>query len=136
MEKESISKLISEHGLKCTRQRLDVLGALVNSSSPMTADMIFSKLHNISLSTVYRILDKFEESGIVIREAFGKSSEMYYETVLMSHRHYAFCLGCHKMQYIDGCPVHDTKVNNFTVTGHRLELYGYCDECEKSKSVR
>lgn len=133
MSNDAIFKLLSQHGLKCTHQRLDVLGTLINANSPMTADMIFSQLNNISRSTVYRILEKLTESGIVIREAFNGSTEMYYEAALMTHRHYAVCLGCHKMQYIDDCPVHDAKVSHFTVTGHRLELYGYCDECGRSR---
>lgn len=133
MDTETISKLLSDNGLKCTRQRLDVLKTLTSSNSPMTADMIFSQLNNISLSTVYRILEKFEENGIVTREIISGSTEIYYESAMMKHRHYAVCLGCHEMRYIDACPVHDTQISNFTVTGHRLELYGYCDKCRQSR---
>ena len=59
---------------------------------------------------------------------------MYYELTVDRHRHYAICLGCHEMHSIDLCPLSDTHISNFTITGHRLELYGYCDKC-KNKSV-
>ena len=47
-----------------------------------------------------------------------------------AHRHYAICLGCHSMKYIDICPVHSPDIDDFTVTGHKLEIYGYCNKCE------
>ena len=129
MRNEEIMRLLSDKGLKCTRQRLDVLHALADASSPMSADMIFSKLSRISLSTVYRILEKFTECSIVTRDVCGKGSEIYYELACMSHRHYAVCLGCHEVRYVESCPVHKTRIDGFTVTGHRLELYGYCSKC-------
>lgn len=130
--KEDIIKRLSKSGLKCTRQRMNVINVMLESDMPMTADMIFSKTDKVSLSTVYRILEKFMELGIVTRENFLGTTETYYEIAAMKHRHYAICLGCHEMRYIDTCPVHDTKINNFTVTGHRLELFGYCDKCAQN----
>ena len=116
-------------GIKQTRQRLAVLNALKNADAPMTAEQIFEKVDGMSLSTVYRTLDCFRENGIASCESIRNSSELYYALVDNRHRHFAICLCCNKMKYVDICPVHDMNVDNFTVTGHKLELYGYCDEC-------
>lgn len=135
MGNADITGLLSGYGMKCTRQRVDVMRTLVNSNAPMSAEMIFSQLKNVSLSTVYRILERFTADGIVTRCVFNGSSEIYYEPSSVKHRHYTVCLGCHEVRYIDTCPVHDTAINNFTVTGHRVEFYGYCDKCLKKSAV-
>lgn len=128
-----ISKLLSQKGLKCTRQRLEILNVLKSADAPVTAEMIFSKLGTLSLSTVYRTLEKFTSAGLVSRQVFGDGNELYYELTYMKHRHYAVCLSCRKVRYINGCPVRETHLEDFTVTGHRLELFGYCSECRAAK---
>lgn len=129
------ASIISKNGLKCTKHRVDVLDVLINASSPMTADMIFSQLSGISRSTVYRILEKLEEKEIVSKQTFSGCNEVYFEFALNKHKHYAVCLECHEMHEIEICPVHDAKVDNFTVTGHRVELYGYCDKCRNKEEL-
>ena len=128
-----ISELLSQKGLKCTRQRLEILNVLKSADAPVTAEMIFSKLGTLSLSTVYRTLEKFTSAGLVSRQVFGDGNELYYELTYMKHRHYAVCLSCRKVRYINGCPVRETHLDDFTVTGHRLELFGYCSECRAAK---
>lgn len=88
----------------------------------------------MSLSTVYRIVEKLYEKGIVNKNTIQDSDKFYYEMSADKHRHYAICLGCGGMKYVDICPVHTPEIDNFTVTGHKLEIYGYCDRCAgKSK---
>ena len=128
---ETAKKLLSDNGLKCTKQRIEVINELIKANAPLTADMIYSGLEKISLSTVYRILEKLEGKEIVERYLFANSMEVHYELSANKHKHYAVCLSCNEMHEIDICPVHDTKLDNFTVTGHRVELYGYCDKCKK-----
>ena len=135
MGNADITGLLSGYGMKCTRQRVDVMRTLVNSDAPMSAEMIFSQLKNVSLSTVYRILERFTADGIVTRCVFNGSSEIYYEPSSVKHRHYTVCLGCHEVRYVESCPVHKTKIDGFTVTGHRLELYGYCSKCSMKNSA-
>lgn len=124
-----IAELLSQKGLKCTRQRMEILTVLKNTAAPVTAEILFSKLTNLSLSTVYRTLDKFTEAGLVSKQILGIGNEMYYELTYMKHRHYAVCLSCHRVRYLDGCPVKEIGMKDFTVTGHRLELFGYCRDC-------
>ena len=125
----NIGEILTGAGLKHTKQRKALLELLKNADKPMTAEMIYENTKNMSRSTVYRTLEKFLEKGIVTRGVVQDGDKLYYELACMGHRHYAICLGCHEMRYIDVCPMHDAKVSNFTVTGHKLELYGYCDKC-------
>lgn len=124
-----IKELLLNAGLKCTAQRVSIIKTLEKSGLPMTAEEIFQKTKNISLSTIYRALDLFCENGITERESICNSAELYYRLKTNTHCHYAICLGCGKLSRIDVCPVHEVGVDDFVVTGHKLELYGYCKKC-------
>lgn len=123
-------EILSDVGLKCTKQRIMVMEVLSEAHSPMTAENIYEKVDGISLSTVYRIVEKLCEKGIVNKNTIRDSDKFYYEIVTGEHRHYAICTECKSIRYIDICPVHNTKIDNFTITGHKLEIYGHCDKCK------
>ena len=127
-----LNKILSDTGLKCTKQRLQVLDILENAPSPLSAENIYEKVSEMSLSTVYRTLEKLCEKNIISKHTIQDSDKLYYEIIRNSHRHYAICLGCQSMKYVDVCPVHTANIDNFTVTGHKLEIYGYCDKCRNS----
>lgn len=124
-----MQKILSDVGLKCTRQRITVMKILYDAASPLTAESIFEKADGMSLSTVYRIAEKLCEKGIINKNTIRDSDKFYYEMVFGEHKHHAICLGCKSMKYVDVCPVHSPHIDNFTVTGHKLEIYGYCDKC-------
>lgn len=126
-----INEILSSAGLKCTKQRISVMEALLSAKSPMTAENIYEEVENMSLSTVYRIVEKLCEKGILNKNTIQDSDKFYYEISSNRHRHYAVCLGCGSMKYVDICPVHAPHVDDFTVTGHKLEIYGYCNKCKQ-----
>lgn len=128
-----INEILSNVGLKCTRQRINVMEVLLKSKSPLTAESIYEMSEGMSLSTVYRIVEKLYEKGIVNKNTIQDSDKFYYEMSADKHRHYAICLGCGGMKYVDICPVHTPEIDNFTVTGHKLEIYGYCDRCRNGE---
>ncbi len=124
-----INKLLSDSGLKCTKQRINVMKLLTEARVPLTAESIFEMSDEISLSTVYRIVEKLCEKGIVSKKTIQDSDRFYYELTGGHHRHYAICLGCGEMKSVNICPMHTPEVSDFTVTGHKLEIYGYCGKC-------
>ncbi|MCD8390491.1 MAG: transcriptional repressor [Firmicutes bacterium] len=127
-----MNKILSGAGLKCTKQRIEVLGALEGAKKPLTAEEIHSQISGVAFSTVYRTIRRLLESGVVVKTTIPKSDGVYYELIGNEHRHYAICLKCHKMRYIDECPLRGEKpkIEDFIVTSHRLELYGYCEGCK------
>lgn len=126
-----INKILSDIGLKCTKQRVMVMETLTAAKMPLTAEKIHETTEGMSLSTVYRTVETLCEKGIVSKNTIQDSDKFYYELTSGRHRHYAICLGCKSMRYVDVCPVHAPEIENFTVTGHKLELYGYCDKCKE-----
>lgn len=124
-----INKLLSDAKLKCTAQRVKVIEALSKAEVPMTAEEIYADTEGISLSTVYRVAEKLVENGIAEKNTIRDSDKFYYALAMGGHRHYAICLSCGSMRYVNACPVHDLDIPGFTVTGHKLEIYGYCQKC-------
>ena len=124
-----MNDLFKNNGIKKTEQREKLLKIIKNSKVPLTAEDIFKKTKEISLATIYRTLETFCEKGVLNKISVTDDERRYYELATDIHRHYAVCLKCKKMEYVNVCPVHDVSLDGFRITGHRLELYGYCNNC-------
>ena len=128
-------------GIKWTRQRKVVYEVLWQAREPLNALQIYSKADDMAdrdnkfaMSTVYRILYAFEEKGIVNKSTWMGDGTVVYELNRGEHTHYAVCLQCHKKIPLTHCPVVQfslgEEADDFTVTAHKLELYGYCKACK------
>ncbi len=126
-------------GIKWTRQRKNVYRVLWEASEPLSAIQIYHLAakgmdgEEYAVSTIYRILAAFEEKGLVEKSAWMGDTTAMYTLNRDGHTHYAVCLECHRRIPLQGCPfahMHLSPAADFTVTGHKLELYGYCRECQ------
>lgn len=128
-------------GIKWTKQRKNVYAVLQEATEPLTAVQIYHLSEKLAeggeyaLSTIYRILAAFEEKGLVSKTTWMGDGAVVYELNRGEHTHYAVCLECHKRIALQSCPfahIHlGQDTDDFTVTGHKLELYGYCKDCRK-----
>ncbi len=132
-------EIIYPKGIKWTKQRKDVYHVLMAAKEPLSAVQIYhcilkEQAVNYAVSTIYRILTFFEENGYVEKSSFIGDGTIRYEWKKGGHTHYAICMGCYKKIALHACPfeqIHlQTDVGDFIVTGHKLELYGYCKDCE------
>lgn len=124
--------------MKKTKQREDIFRILTEATEPVRAVDIYNCLlktmegANLAISTVYRALTAFEEKGYVTKSTLPGEDMACYEWNQGQHRHYAVCLKCHKLIPLKSCPFEHAKIESqedFTITGHKLELYGYCKGC-------
>ena len=147
-------------GIKWTKQRKCVYQILSDAKEPLSAHQIYHQALQMvpedtyALSTVYRILAAFEENGLVNSTTWMGDDTVVYELEKGEHRHFAVCLECHKRIPVESCPFSlghehaggdhhdcdhdhhhetDAALKDFTVTGHKIELYGYCSNCGKSR---
>ena len=128
-------------GIRWTKQRKNVYAVLQDAGEPLTPVQIYHLAEKLAdgeeyaLSTIYRILAVFEEKGMVSKTAWIGDGTMVYELNRGEHTHYAICLECHKRIPLPHCPfAHialEKDTDGFVVTGHKLELYGYCKDCRK-----
>lgn len=125
--------------LKKTKQRAGVLEVLESADKPLSASDICSRLgkegDTVWISTVYRVLETFVEKGVAIKSNVMNSDMALYELNRNTHKHYAVCLGCRKIINLLNCPVTgfipELEDGEFQVTGHNLEIYGFCRNCKK-----
>ncbi len=126
-------------GIKWTKQRKKVYELLNEATEPMSAVQIYNSVGqtdkgSYALSTIYRIMTTFEERGLVNKTTWMGDDTVVYELNRGGHKHYAVCLECHKRIPLEHCPfahIHlEKETGDFTITGHKLELYGYCKECK------
>ena len=137
--KEEKQSLTYPAGMKWTRPRKYVYEILQGAAEPLSAAEIYRRIvteyeeADVAVSTVYRVLAAFEEKGTVIRQTRPDDNNAVYEWDRGEHTHYAVCLECHKRIALHDCPfahLHlDGATKDFLVTGHKLELYGYCKDC-------
>lgn len=124
-------------GLKRTKARLAVWKVLRKAERPYSAEDVAKKLRkeNINLSTVYRTLNAFAESGIVKKEV-NDAKENIFSIELEEDRHVLVCLRCHKSIPLAGCPYHEANEHieqetGFLIQDHSTEIYGLCPDCQK-----
>lgn len=136
-QKSDISKA-SLIGIKNTPHRNKIIQLLENHPKPLSAEEIFLVLRSeglpISLSTVYRILERLLQAGIVQKWHLFNEGRVSYAIQTKKHLHHFICLRCHRMIELPDCPIEAMERNlekqdGIQVTGHQLELYGYCSHC-------
>ena len=128
-------------GLKRTRQREDVFRVLTRAREPLSTVEVYRRVmadtpdSGYAMSTIYRTLSTFVERELVEKTTLMGEDMAVYEWKREQHTHYAVCLICRRRIPLTRCPMEQLPIHmdpeEFTVTGHKLELYGYCRECQK-----
>ncbi|MBY0523399.1 MAG: transcriptional repressor [Gemmataceae bacterium] len=126
-----------ELGLSLTPQRLAIYQVLASDDSHPGAEDIYRRikpdLPSLSLGTVYRTLELFEEHGLVSRvHAFGDQAR--FDANLDSH-HHLVCIRCRRVidfqdAQLERLPVKPEGLNGFRVLTHRIHLLGVCHRCQ------
>jgi Fur family peroxide stress response transcriptional regulator len=143
MTKESIIKQLKEKGLKLTPQRLAIIDVLLEKKDLHPgARLVYGeakkKKKSLSLSATYATLNELSRHGIIKTLQFDKM-ENRYEGDLEDHIN-LICERCKKiLDYKVPIPVDQREVvkkTGFSITGTRMEYYGYCRECRKGKGSK
>ena len=137
-ENNNYNEVLTREGVKSTKHRNSILEILEQAEMPLTVEEIFlvlkEKNTSIWLSTVYRTLEILTSKELVVKSTSMGDDKARFEMNHHEHRHHVVCVGCHKMISFLDCPVDEIQKAlkdkiNFDVTGHKLEIYGYCQEC-------
>lgn len=140
--KDEYKELTVKHGIRNTKQRELIFEILSSSENPVTAEEIYLKLketdEGVNLSTVYRTLEMLCAKGIVVKSTFMNDDRARFQLNDTVHKHHLICLKCNMMVEIDTCPLEKLEETlesktSFDITGHKLEIYGYCPKCKESK---
>ena len=123
---------------RSTEQRQLIQEILQQADGHLDADEIYQQARqrspSISLSTIYRNLQLFKETGLVEEHQFG--SRRYYESAPQAEHHHLVCLGCGRV-FEFKCPSTErlkstiNEKEGFRVTDAEVRLSGYCPECQE-----
>lgn len=133
--------LLSSNNCKLTPQRKEILRVMVRAKVPLTAREIFERIRKkcpqMSFDTVYRNLTILFDLHIVNKLDFQDRRSRYELIRQNNHYHHLVCRKCGNTWKIPVCPLDQIKVEavpeNFKVTGHRFEIFGYCRECQDTR---
>lgn len=128
-------EILKEHGYKSTDKREEMIRIFAEEKRYLTAKELLEKLQvqfpGLSFDTIYRNLALFEKLTIV--ESTQLKDERIYRLACspQDHHHHLICTQCGRTKRIDVCPLDtiDVQVEQFTITGHKFEIYGTCDRC-------
>ena len=130
---------ITQNQLKITRQRRAVLKAFTECENHVSAEelynMVSSAESKIGLATVYRTLALLTESGLASELDFGDGQKRYEHRYMHSHHDHMICTECGKIiefnhPLIEKFQEKVAADNKFTITSHKLDLLGLCNECQ------
>ncbi len=136
--------LLSEHGVRNTRQRSAILQVLLASDIPLSAERIHEKTKeadaDINLSTVYRFVEMLVEKNLATKSFNLEYGRATFELSNPHHRHHLTCTHCGEIVVIRECPLDKLcraleEDTGFAVIGHRIELFGVCPKCQRELST-
>lgn len=132
--KASIRHKLQEKGLKITPQRVAIYEAVVTLNNHPTAENVIEYIKtnfpNISVGTVYKVLDSLVENNL-LKKVKTEKDIMRYDAVLSNHHH----LYCSETERIEDYTDEDLNalindyfqkkaIKNFTIYDVKLQITG------------
>ena len=139
---EKLSGYLSGHGYKATRQRDLIIRMFSEAGRHLSAEELYilvkKKEPGIGYATVYRTLKLLAESGLAHERRFEDGFNRYELSDSDAHHDHLICTGCGRILEFENDEIERlqqvvAKKNHFVVTSHKLEIYGLCTECQRSK---
>lgn len=125
---------LKEKGLKVTPQRVAIYEAIVTLKNHPTADNVIEYIKanhpNISIGTVYKVLESLVENALLKKVKTDKDL-MRYDSVLSDH-HHLYCSETQRIEDYDDEGLNQMisnyfkkkKIKNFTIQDVKLQITG------------
>lgn len=140
---QQFERVCRERGLPITTQRKTIFEMLLDRTDHPTADQVYDlvreRIHTISRTTVYRILDTLVELGLITKVCHHGSAARFDPRV--HQHHHLVCLYCEKIIDVDAQRLNDVAWPD--VRGHGFEIHdfhihfrGVCAACRRFGRAR
>ncbi len=133
---------IAGHGLKNTPQRRAIVDVFFSSDNHLSTEELYDQVRKadsgIGQATVYRTLKLLCEAGLAREMHFGDGIARYEPIVDDTHHDHLICKSCGKNlevvdEKIERLQEDLARRHGFTLTSHRMYLYGVCSDCRKKE---
>lgn len=142
--RERLAAWIAARGLKATRQRDLIVDTFFSQAGHISVDELFEKVtardSTIGAATVYRTMKILTDAGLASARHF-EGAQTRYEAALDRHHHdHLICTSCGNIFEFENERIEELQdrvaaEHGFTVTHHKLELYGLCKACQERQHV-
>lgn len=136
---ESLEKLhttLHESGYSLTDARKAVFNALLDREPLTMHELVKSVGTRVNRASIYRVIELYEQLGIVERLNIGWKYKLELSDTFASHHHHMTCLKCGRVQSFEESPSISFELkqlameSGFKETGHQLEIRGFCRRCQ------
>ena len=134
--------ILSKHGLSKTPFRMELLALFYSSNKSLSVDdVIHNSSNEINKVTVYRALERFEETGL-IHHVPGKNNLKRFslcreECAPHQHTHnhgHFICNECDQTYCLESVQIPKlVPLKDFTIQQYQLTLEGICNDCNTQK---
>ena len=129
---------LRSRNLPITAQRMLVARSLFSTHKHVSVEEILERLSSegapLGKATLYRTLDLLVESGLVREHDFGEGFKRYEYLAGPADHEHLICERCGKLIEFTSSEIAElqrelSRAHNFQPRYHRLEVYGYCEDC-------
>ncbi len=128
-------------GLRLTEQRKAIINHFCCEGKHYSVEELYTELKHriphIGHATVYRTMQLLVDAGIAAERRFKDDITRYEPARRNAHHDHMICLRCGRIieftyKRIEQLQQEAAKRHNFHAVSHKLELYGYCEDCAKA----
>ena len=136
----TLDDYLAEHQLKQTKQRKVVVEHFLELDRHIAAEDLHESVrgagHNIGLATIYRTLNLLEDAGLAEQKEFGDGRSLFEICQPGEHHDHLICTGCGLVIEFENAEIERlqekvARAHKFTLTNHRLDLFGQCEKCSR-----
>jgi Fur family ferric uptake transcriptional regulator len=135
---DGLDAYLSRHQLKQTQQRKVVVTQFLKMAKHVDAELLYRKVRiegsNVGLATIYRTLNLLKDAGLVDQHSFSDGRAVFEISRPGDHHDHLVCTHCGRIDEFENTEIEDLQnkiavEKGYTLSSHRLELYGKCSHC-------
>jgi Fur family ferric uptake transcriptional regulator len=139
---DSFRAHLRSHRLRLTRERLEILSAVLASDKHFDAEDLFARLGRrrppVSRATIYRTLTLLEQCGVLRRSLLGGDRRLYERAIERGHHDHIVCASCGRIveffdSRLEALQERIALRRGFRINRHVHELFGTCKECRAAR---
>ena len=130
--------------LKSTAQRDTIVKAFLATQRHISVEELYSEVRRVNprvgYATVYRTVKLLKECGLAAERHFADGQARFENLEAERHHDHIICERCGRIvefeeQRIESLQQDITKRLGFQLTGHKMELYGICRDCRRTRQA-
>lgn len=129
---------LKDNNLSMTPQRKVIVETFLETEGHFSAEQLHARVKEmapeVGQATVYRALKLLVESGLADSIEIGEGGALYEHAYGHDHHDHLICIHCQKKieifdDAIENRQTDVAKEYGFTLTRHRMYLFGVCSDC-------